>query len=263
MSQAKRNVHVVLACFLGWTIDAFDFFILIFVMGDIAKEFGSTVAVVSWAITLTLGLRVVGAGPVRATGRSLRTQARAHRQRPDLLRAGVRLRPRAEPGGVPRPARALRDRDGWRMGRGRKPDDGIDPGALARGRVGPAAVGLFLRLPPGRAALRRRLRCPRLARDVSRGDRAGAPGALYPAGRARKSRLASGAGAAGRRDASARRDAGPPLLSMPSCSWRPPPPSATARRTSTPPSCASSMACRCTRSQRSRSSTISGRSWAA
>jgi MFS transporter, SHS family, lactate transporter len=59
--SAEQQYSVVLASFLGWTIDAFDFFLLIFVMGDVAKEFGSTVKVVSWAITLTLGLRVVGA----------------------------------------------------------------------------------------------------------------------------------------------------------------------------------------------------------
>ena len=59
--SAKQQYSVVLASFLGLTIDAFDFFLLIFVMGDVAKEFGSTVKVVSWAITLTLGLRVVGA----------------------------------------------------------------------------------------------------------------------------------------------------------------------------------------------------------
>ena len=61
MSEILRHRHVVLACFLGWTIDAFDFFILIFVLSNIAASFGSTVATVSWAITLTLGLRVVGA----------------------------------------------------------------------------------------------------------------------------------------------------------------------------------------------------------
>ena len=61
MQDERLPVHVILACFLGWTIDAFDFFILIFVMGEIAKEFGSTVTVISWAITLTLALRVVGA----------------------------------------------------------------------------------------------------------------------------------------------------------------------------------------------------------
>lgn len=31
--------HVVLASFLGWTLDAFDFFLLVFVLGDIARDF--------------------------------------------------------------------------------------------------------------------------------------------------------------------------------------------------------------------------------
>jgi SHS family lactate transporter-like MFS transporter len=61
MLTKQQQYNVVIASFLGWTIDAFDFFLLIFVMGDIAKEFDSTVTVVSWAITLTLGLRVLGA----------------------------------------------------------------------------------------------------------------------------------------------------------------------------------------------------------
>src|SRR6202051_322794 len=61
MVGKQQQYNVVIASFLGWTLDAFDFFLLIFVMGDIAKEFGSTVKGVSWAITLTLGLRVVGA----------------------------------------------------------------------------------------------------------------------------------------------------------------------------------------------------------
>ena len=61
MLAKQQQYNVVIASFLGWTIDAFDFFLLIFVMADIAKEFGSTVKVVSWAITLTLALRVVGA----------------------------------------------------------------------------------------------------------------------------------------------------------------------------------------------------------
>jgi SHS family lactate transporter-like MFS transporter len=37
---ARQQYHVVLACFLGWTIDAFDFFIMVFVVGDVACEFG-------------------------------------------------------------------------------------------------------------------------------------------------------------------------------------------------------------------------------
>ncbi|MBV9784613.1 MAG: MFS transporter [Acidisphaera sp.] len=60
MPGSARPYHVVLACFLGWTIDAFDFFIMIFVIGDIAREFDTSIATMSWAITLTLALRVVG-----------------------------------------------------------------------------------------------------------------------------------------------------------------------------------------------------------
>ncbi len=53
--------HVVTAGFLGWTLDAFDFFLLVFVIGDVAKEFDTSVAAVTVAVTLTLALRPVGA----------------------------------------------------------------------------------------------------------------------------------------------------------------------------------------------------------
>jgi len=36
--------HVVAASFLGWMLDAFDFFLLVFVLSDVAKEFGVPVA---------------------------------------------------------------------------------------------------------------------------------------------------------------------------------------------------------------------------
>ncbi len=61
MSSLSQQRNVVVACFLGWTLDAFDFFIMIFVLSDIAKEFGTSITSVTWAITLTLGLRAVGA----------------------------------------------------------------------------------------------------------------------------------------------------------------------------------------------------------
>jgi len=57
----KQQRHVVAACYLGWTLDAFDFFIMVFVLGDIAKEFNTDVVNVTWAITLTLAMRMVGA----------------------------------------------------------------------------------------------------------------------------------------------------------------------------------------------------------
>jgi SHS family lactate transporter-like MFS transporter len=53
--------HVVAASFLGWTLDAFDFFLLVFVLKDIAAEFHTDIANVTVAILLTLAMRPVGA----------------------------------------------------------------------------------------------------------------------------------------------------------------------------------------------------------
>ena len=49
------------ASFLGWTLDAFDFFLLVFVMRAIAGDFHTQVASVAGAITVTLMFRPVGA----------------------------------------------------------------------------------------------------------------------------------------------------------------------------------------------------------
>jgi len=59
--EALRQKHVVAACYLGWTLDAFDFFIMVFVFGDVAKEFGISVTSVTFAVTLTLATRALGA----------------------------------------------------------------------------------------------------------------------------------------------------------------------------------------------------------
>ncbi len=53
--------RVFTACFLGWTLDAFDFFLMVFVTKDVAHEFGVGREDVAWAVTLTLALRAVGA----------------------------------------------------------------------------------------------------------------------------------------------------------------------------------------------------------
>jgi len=57
----KEQRSVVVAAFLGWALDAFDFFLMVFVFEDIAREFGTTVSVVAWAVTLTLAARFIGA----------------------------------------------------------------------------------------------------------------------------------------------------------------------------------------------------------
>lgn len=53
--------HVVIASYLGWTLDAFDFFLLVFVLKDVATTFGASIFSVSIAITITLAMRPVGA----------------------------------------------------------------------------------------------------------------------------------------------------------------------------------------------------------
>ncbi|WP_284947174.1 MFS transporter [Acidisoma cladoniae] len=62
MSEDIRNArNVVVAAYLGWTLDAFDFFIMIFVFDDVAKTFGVGLTTASFAITLTLLMRAFGA----------------------------------------------------------------------------------------------------------------------------------------------------------------------------------------------------------
>jgi SHS family lactate transporter-like MFS transporter len=59
MTKVQRNTF--LASFLGWTFDAFDFFVLVFVLRPLAEEFGSSVKELTFAIVLTLAARPVGA----------------------------------------------------------------------------------------------------------------------------------------------------------------------------------------------------------
>jgi MFS transporter, SHS family, lactate transporter len=53
--------HVVAASYVGWTLDAFDYFLLALVLTDVAREFGVSVKLTTWALTLTLAMRPVGA----------------------------------------------------------------------------------------------------------------------------------------------------------------------------------------------------------
>ena len=58
-TSEQRNV--VIASFLGWTLDAFDFFLMVFILKDIAAEFGTQITSVTVAILLTLAMRPIGA----------------------------------------------------------------------------------------------------------------------------------------------------------------------------------------------------------
>jgi len=56
-----RQRNAVIASYLGWTLDAFDYFLMVFVLKDIAAEFHTDVTAVSLALVLTLAARPIGA----------------------------------------------------------------------------------------------------------------------------------------------------------------------------------------------------------
>ena len=59
LTPLQRNTFI--ACFLGWSLDAFDFFILVFCVSAIAAEFHTKVSAIAEAIFLTLAMRPIGA----------------------------------------------------------------------------------------------------------------------------------------------------------------------------------------------------------
>ena len=60
--EARRNQrNAVLAGFLGWTLDAFDFFILTFVLATVATDFNKTIPEMALTLTASLVMRPVGA----------------------------------------------------------------------------------------------------------------------------------------------------------------------------------------------------------
>ncbi|MEX3915353.1 MFS transporter [Paraburkholderia sp. BR10872] len=61
MSWTREQKNVTIAAYLGWTLDAFDFFLMVFVLKDIATEFNTKIPAVAFAITLTLAMRPLGA----------------------------------------------------------------------------------------------------------------------------------------------------------------------------------------------------------
>ncbi len=61
MSWTREQRNVTIAAYLGWTLDAFDFFLMVFVLKDIAAEFNTKIPAVAFAITLTLAARPIGA----------------------------------------------------------------------------------------------------------------------------------------------------------------------------------------------------------
>jgi len=59
-SRSKAR-NALLAGFLGWTLDAFDFFVLVFVLSAVARDFGRSIPAIALTITATLAMRPLGA----------------------------------------------------------------------------------------------------------------------------------------------------------------------------------------------------------
>lgn len=60
-SLTSRQRHAFFAAFLGWSLDAFDYFLLVFCVSAIAADFHARASAVAEALFLTLAFRPVGA----------------------------------------------------------------------------------------------------------------------------------------------------------------------------------------------------------
>ena len=61
LSRNSDRWHAVLAGFLGWTLDAFDFFVVVFLFDVLAQHFHVSKADIVLSITGTLAMRPLGA----------------------------------------------------------------------------------------------------------------------------------------------------------------------------------------------------------
>ena len=145
--QRANQRNAVLAGFLGWTLDAFDFFILTLVIDDVAHAFGRTRPDIALAITLTLAMRPVGAVVFGLMadrfGRRLPLMLNVIFYAVISVLSG--LAPSYGCSSVLR--HAVRHRHGRRVGRRRVAGARIGVAAAARPAVGPAAGRLRDRQP--------------------------------------------------------------------------------------------------------------------
>ncbi len=59
--KRKDQRNALIASFLGWTLDAFDFFIVVMVLTEISRDFERSYAEMAFTLTVTLAFRPVGA----------------------------------------------------------------------------------------------------------------------------------------------------------------------------------------------------------
>ena len=75
-----RERHAVTAAYLGWALDAFDFFVLVFVLSDVAAEFPCRHSRRGPGADPDLGVPASGRFHIRAPGRPLWPPSRADGQ---------------------------------------------------------------------------------------------------------------------------------------------------------------------------------------
>lgn len=56
-----RQGRIIVACFGGWTMDAFDFFTTAFALSGMARDFDTGLTTMTWAMSLPLATRIIGA----------------------------------------------------------------------------------------------------------------------------------------------------------------------------------------------------------
>ena len=59
--EKNNQRNAIIAGFLGWTLDAFDFFILTFALAAVAKDFHKTIPDIALTLTASLAMRPIGA----------------------------------------------------------------------------------------------------------------------------------------------------------------------------------------------------------
>ena len=164
LEPSQRNA--IWASYLGWTLDAFDFFLMVFMLSAIAKEFGTDVKAVAAGRVPDARRAPDRRVRLRLARRAFRSPAGADGRHHPFLGVRVRVGFRADPDQPACTALPLRDRHGRRMGPRREPGHGIDPAEASRARLRAAAerlsVGLFCRQP----RLLPAVRPDRLARHV-------------------------------------------------------------------------------------------------
>ena len=57
----RSSAHAVAAGFLGWTLDAFDFFVVVFLYDTLAAQFHVSKGAIIATVGYTLAMRPVGA----------------------------------------------------------------------------------------------------------------------------------------------------------------------------------------------------------